>query len=48
MIAPGPRLTGIASGGIGAVSIVVEIDAKVSSLCIPVEYISLGIVDCFA
>ena len=45
MVAPGPCLAGITSGWIGAVSIVVEVDAKVSTFGIPVEDVSLGIID---
>jgi hypothetical protein len=48
MVVPGPRLAGIASGWIGAVSVVVEVDAKVSTFGIPIEDISLGIIDCLA
>lgn len=48
MVAPGPRLAGIPGGWIGAVSVVVEIDAKVPTLGIPIEDIPLGIIDCLA
>lgn len=48
MVAPWPRLAGIPGGWIGAVSVIVEIDAKVPTLSIPVEYVSLGIIDCLA
>lgn len=48
MVAPGPRFAVIARRWIGAVSIVVEIDAEIPTLSIPVEYIALGIIDHFA
>lgn len=48
MVAPGPRLASIPGGLIGTVSVVVEINAKVSTLCVPIEYVPLGIIDCLA
>lgn len=48
MVAPGPRFAAIARRWIGAVSIVVEIDAEIPSLGIPVKYVTFGIIDCLA
>jgi hypothetical protein len=48
MVVPGPRLASIPGGCIGAVSVVVEIDAKVSTFGVPIEDVSLGIIDCLA